>query len=135
MKKLLNDLQKWENKHETFVEDIKALYTIGNEPDLEALEGYNDTTKGFQQLLKEAIDTNTPLRSLGGGWSWTRIATAKDGVMMDTKPLNTVFTISAQSVLPTFTGNTKKLIFAQCGNSIWELSKFLRRKNLSLKTS
>lgn len=135
MKKILTNIQQWANKHETFVEDIKAMYTIGNEPALDALAGYNDTTQGFQELLKEAIATNTPLRALGGGWSWTKIATANNGIMMDTKPLNTIFTISTTSVLPTYIGDTNKLIFAQCGNGIWELSKFLRGKNLSLKTS
>ncbi len=135
MKKILSDAQTWENKHQTFVEDIQALYTIGNEPAFGALDGYNDTTKGLQELLQQAIDTDTPLRSLGAGWSWTEIATAANGIMMDTKPLNTTFTISAQSVVPAYIGDTNKLLFAQCGNGIWELSKELRPEDLSLKTS
>ena len=126
---------EWENKHETFVEKIQDLYEIANENALNALEGYNDTTKGFQSLIRNAIDTDTPLRSLGAGWSWTRIATAENGLMLDTKPLNTSMSISDQSVSPTYTGSPKKLLFAQCGNGVWELSRELRHRNLCLKTS
>ena len=43
----------------------KDLYVGGNEPDLGALDGYNDTTKALQQLIADAIQTNTPLRSPG----------------------------------------------------------------------
>src|SRR5258705_13841112 len=118
----------WGNKHETFVEEIKDLYFIANENALDALEGYNDTTKGFQSLILDSINTNTPLRSLGGGWSWTRIATVANGLMLDTKQLNTTLTLSAQNVLPTYAGDIEKLLFAQCGNGIWELSRELRPK-------
>jgi hypothetical protein len=127
--------QEWENKHETFVEKIKDLYEVANDNSMNAVDGYNDSTKALQSLLRNAIDTNTPFRILGAGWSWTRIATAKNGLMVDTKPLNTSMTISQQSVSPNYTGDTGKLLFAQCGNGIWELSKELRDRKLSLKTS
>lgn len=126
---------QWGNQHETFVETIKDLYEVANENALDALDGYNDSTKGFQNLIRDAIDTGTPLRSLGAGWSWMRLATAGNGLMLDTKPLNTSLTISAQSVLDDYPGDPKKLLFAQCGNGVWELSRELRERKLSLKTS
>jgi hypothetical protein len=135
MKNIKTGKTAWENRHEIFVEKIKDLYIAGNEPDLDALDSYNDTTKGLQNLVKESIQNNTPLRTLGAGWSWTKIATARDGIMIDTKQLNTTMGISAQSVLPGYTGDINKLLFAQCGTGVWELSKELRTKNLSLKTS
>lgn len=127
--------KEWENRHEIFVEKIKDLYIVGNEPDLDALDSYSDTTRGLQNLVKEAIQNDTTLRTLGAGWSWTKIATALDGIMIDTKQLNTTMAISAQSVSADYTGDTNKLLFAQCGSGVWELSKELRAKNLSLKTS
>ena len=127
--------QNWENKHETFVEPIQDLYEIANEPAMGALEGYNDTTKGFQNLIKQAIASNTPLRSLGAGWSWTKIATVTNGLMLDTKPLNTSINISSKSVVDTYKGDPEKLLFAQCGNAVWELSRELKHKNLSLKAT
>ncbi len=125
----------WENKHETFVEKIKDLYIVANETSLNALDSYIDSTKGFQSIIRDSINNNIPIRCLGAGWSWTRIATATNGLMLDTKQLNTTMTISAESVLSTYTGDIKKLLFAQCGNGIWELSRELKPKQLSLKTS
>jgi hypothetical protein len=134
--KLINTNQtEWVNRHENFTEKIKALYVAGNEPDLGALESYNDATKALQQLLSDQIKTNTPFRSLGAGWSFTKVATATNGYMLDTKQLNTTFSVSAQSVSEKYTGDPKKLLFAQCGCGVWELSKELRAKKLSLKTS
>jgi len=99
------------------------------------LDSYNDCTKGFQKQVAEAIATTTPFRSLGTRWSWTKIATAKNGIMLDTKQLNTTLFISQQSIVPGYTGRIKNLVFPQCGNGVWELSKELRTRNLSLKTS
>lgn len=135
MKFIATGSREWENKHEIFKEKIKELYIAANDNNLDALEGYNDTTKGFQELIRQAIDTQTPIRALGAGWSWTKIATAKDGIMVDTKQLNTTLKLSKQSVAKKYKGDVAKLVFAQCGNGVWELSKELRPQNLSLKTS
>ncbi len=59
--------QTWQNRHETFRENIKDLYELGDEADLDALAGYNDATQGFLNMVSEAIATQTPLRSLGAG--------------------------------------------------------------------
>lgn len=135
MKIIKTGTTKWVNRHETFTEQIKDLYITGNELALDALESYNDATKAFQKILQEQIINGNPLRSLGAGWSWTKIATARDGIMIDTKQMNTSMTLSESSITATYTGDRKKLVFAQCGNAVWELSKELRGKGLSLKTS
>jgi FAD/FMN-containing dehydrogenase len=125
----------WTNRHDTFTETIKDLYELGNEDDLDALDSYNDATKGFLNMIAEAITTQTPLRPLGTGWSWAKIATVANGVMLDTKPLNTRFNITAASVAPGYTGDPGHLLFVQSGMSIQELGDFLRAKKQSLKTS
>ena len=135
MKLIKTAQKKWENRHEVFTEEIKDLYIGGNEPDLGALDSYNDTTRALQQLIADAIQTNTPFRSLGAGWSWSKIATAKDGIMLDTKSLNLTMNVSAASVNPAYTGDVNKLVFAQCGNGVWEINRELRAKKLSLKTT
>ncbi|MDR0792410.1 MAG: FAD-binding protein [Chitinophagaceae bacterium] len=126
---------QWENRHETFQQNIKNLYALSNISSLNAIDAYNDTTKGLQGLIQEAIDNNTTLRALGAGWSWTKIATVNNGIMLDTKALNARFYISKDSVNAAYTGDADKLIFAQCGCAIWELSQELKMSNLSLKTS
>ena len=93
MKIIQTGKTEWENRHESFTENIKDLYIAGNEPDLNALQSYNDATQSFQKLIGDAIQSNTLLRSLGSGWSWTKIATAKNGIMIDTKPLNTTMNL------------------------------------------
>ncbi|MEP6748564.1 MAG: FAD-binding protein [Bacteroidota bacterium] len=135
MKIIKTGNKEWINRHESFTENIKDLYIAGNEPEMNALESYNDATKAFQNLIGEAIQNNTPLRSLGAGWSWSKIATVEDGIMMDTKPLNTTMNLSPQSVVPAYNSDIKKLLFAQCGNGIWEISAALHPLELSLKTS
>ena len=135
MKIIATDTKVWENKHQIFKETIKELYIVGNERQLNALDSYNDATEGFKKIIGEAIKNDTPLRPLGAGWSWTKIATAKDGVMVDTKQLNTTMQLTAQNVVAGYTGDITKLLFAQCGNGVWELSDQLRQQKLSLKTS
>ena len=130
MKIISTGLTEWENRHEIFKEKINDLRIAANEPALDALESYNDCTKGFQKLIAEAIQAKTPFRSLGAGWSWSKIATAKNGLMVDTKQLNTTMKISAPSVVPTYTGDVKKLFFLRnavmvCGN----LAKSFAQKN------
>jgi len=135
MKIIKTGFTTWENRHETFVETIKDLYELGNDDMLSPLDSYNDSTKGLQQLIAQAIAQQLPIRALGAGWSWMKIATADNGIMLDTKPLNLMFDISAPSLSPAYKGDPGKLFFAQCGNGVWELSRYLRPRNLSLKTS
>jgi len=135
MKVIKTGFTTWENRHETFVQKIKDLYELGNDDALGPLAAYNDTTKGLQSLIGDAITQQVPLRALGSAWSWTKIATAEDGIMLDTKPLNMIFDISGASVVNNYAGDPSKLFLAQCGNGVWELSRFLKTRNLSLKTS
>jgi hypothetical protein len=133
MKIIKNGSFSWSNEHTTFSQRIKDLYDLVNETTGTALEIYNDTTKGIQQIIKDAIQTNTPLRALGGSWSFTPIA-ATDGIILNTKPLNIRIPVSQGGVAPGFTGNHKHLCFAQCGNRIWELNKYLNDRGLSLSS-
>lgn len=135
MKLISMGKKEWTNGHQTFTEKIQDLLVAANEPLLGALDSYNDATKALQAQIAKAIQTGTPLRMLGAGWSWTKIATVQNGLMIDTKQLNTTLRISAQGVSAAYKGDPKKLVLAQCGCSVWELNDDLRGANLSLKTS
>jgi hypothetical protein len=127
--------KSWENRHETFRQPITDMYQLGNEPNLPALGGYNDTTAGIQLLIKQAIKEGTTLRALGAGWSWTKVTVPGKGLLIDTKMLNTRFTLNAASVKTGWKAQAGQLFFAQCGMGIWELNEYLRSKGLSLKTT
>lgn len=135
MKVIKTGDKTWQNRHETFVENIQDLYELGNDDILNAIDSYNDATKGYMALIADAISSATPLRALGAGWSWMEIATVNNGIMLDTKPLNTVFDITEDSISPLYDGDHTQLLFAQSGNGIWELSAYLEPRNRSLKTS
>ena len=134
MKIIRNGSFTWSNEHRTFSVQVKDLYDLANETTGTALEIYNDTTKGIQQIIREAIQSNTPLRALGGSWSFTPIAATK-GIILNTKPLNIRFPVSQGSVSPLYKGNHKYLCMAQCGNRIWELNKYLNERGFSLSSS
>jgi FAD/FMN-containing dehydrogenase len=131
MKILKNGVKNWSNLHKTFSQQVVDVYDLVNETIGSPLENYNDTTKGIQKLIGDAIKSNTPLRALGGSWSLSPVA-ATNGIVLNTKMLNNLFTITAASVSPQYKGDVKKLCFAQCGTGIWELTAFLKKSNLSL---
>jgi hypothetical protein len=128
--------KQWKNELGTISENIMDLYVVGNEQNLVPLDRYNDTTVGIQNMMEEAVQTKTPIRFLGAGWSWTKIATVQGGVMIDTKQLNTILTLHEEHVAPAYKGDFRKLIFAQCGIGIWQLNEVLAGMSpkLSLKT-
>jgi len=124
--------RSWANKHETFTQSLVDLYDIENGQTGSPLEEYNSTTKGIQGLLADAVQTNTPLRALGAGWSFTQIA-ASSGIMLNTKLLNSLFTLSAPKVATSYPGDIDKLLFVQSGNGIWEMEAYLKKNGLALK--
>jgi len=125
---------EWENSHETFIQPVNNLFDIYNGETADVLYNYNAATEAIQEKLKEAVSQNLSVRALGGGWSWTKVA-ATDGWIFNTKNLNIILKVSSQRISNDFTGDINQLLYAQCGNSIQELNRFLRNKNRSLKTS
>src|SRR5690606_23864279 len=108
-------------------------YDVMNETSGTALENYHDTTRGIQDIMDECIDKQLSMRALGSSWSFTPIA-ATDGIIINTRGLNSIFTINAANVHEAYEGASSGLFFAQCGNAIWELHAYLNAKGKSLKT-
>lgn len=133
MKIVKNGAQVWENLHQTVKQPITDLYDLANETTGTPLQNYQDTTRGIQDIMADCIKKRLSLRALGGSWSFTSIA-ATDGIILNTRGLNTVFNISQDSVANTYGGKPEDLLFAQCGNAIWELNKYLNPRGRSLKT-
>jgi FAD/FMN-containing dehydrogenase len=130
-----NHRTDWKNRHETFFDPIKNMYTLYNGVG-DGLTSYNAITQELMALIKTAALENATLRALGAGWSWLQITTGgPNGIILDTKPLNTIFKVSDGRVLKSYKGTAAKLRFVQSGSSIWEINKALKLEGLSLKTT
>ncbi|MBT1689635.1 FAD-binding protein, partial [Dawidia soli] len=125
----------WENRHLTFTEEIDNLYDMWNSAGDDVLACYTKTSEAIQAQLGEAIDQGKTLRALGGGWTWTRIATCHKGRMYNTKGLNLRFSLASSMVDETYGGTHRDLLFVQCGVSVHELNLYLKNKGRALKTS
>src|SRR5438045_7809996 len=128
------NLKVWTNRHETFRQPIDDLLDISNGDTGDILADYNATTRAIGELIDKAIQSGKTLHALGGGWSFTKVATT-NGWMVNTKHLNMRFTISESNIAPDYTGPHDQLLLAQCGCSVQELNDYLQSINRSLKTS
>jgi FAD/FMN-containing dehydrogenase len=128
-------MKTWENRHHTFTEEIDNLFDMWNTQEENVLLGYTKMSEAIQAQIGDAIRQGKALRALGGGWTWTRIATCHKGRMYNTKGLNWRFSLAPSLVDATYAGNGSDLLFVQCGVSIHELNQYLKRKGRSLKTS
>ena len=129
------NLKQWTNRHDTFKQPINNLFDIVNGDTGNLVDHYIATTAAIQTLIGKAIHEKKSLRALGGGWSFSKVATT-DGWMLNTKKLNMLFPINnEQNISPQYAGRKDQLVFAQCGNSVQELNNYLKSVNKSLKTS
>jgi len=58
-----------------------------------------------------------------------------DGILLNTKPLNLTFKVSAASTSEAYANTPEDLHFVQCGVSVQELSLALKKRGRSIKTS
>lgn len=129
------NLKVWANRHDTFKQQINNLFDIANGDTGNLVDRYIATTSAIQTLIARATQEKKSLRALGGGWSFSKVATT-DGWMLNTKKLNMLFPINnLQNISTQYAGRKDQLLFAQCGNSIQELNNYLKSVNKSLKTS
>ncbi len=126
--------QRWENRHQNFVQTLEGLYDLWNADTDDLIAGYNEMTRAIQEFIGQAIADRTTVRALGAGWSLSRVA-ATEGRMLNTKGLNWIFNLSGSSVSPQYSGSRQHLVMAQCGVSIRELNVYLQKKNQGLPTS
>jgi FAD/FMN-containing dehydrogenase len=131
------DYSHWENKHQTVKQRVNRFYDIANPP--ESAEGsriqkLKATISALQALIGEAIRDDIPLRALGSGWSFSKVA-ATSGLMLNTEYLNWIMEMSRASVSSAYPEDYTHLRFVQCGTTIGELNIHLAKKELSLKTS
>ena len=128
------NVTEWINRHDTFTQPVDNLFDLINGNTGNGIDDYNAMTDAIRALLGRAITENKTIRALGGGWSFSKVATAE--WILNTKMLNMLFPIrNTQSLSAKYKGKPSNLLFAQCGNSIQELNNWLQQNKRSLKTS
>jgi hypothetical protein len=127
--------RRWRNFHETVSQSVARLVDVWNaEPGRSSFAAYNATTEALQQLVGEALAGGLEIRALGGGWSFSPVA-ATSGILVNTRPLNYQFRLAEGNLDERCRHAAPDLVFAQCGTSIAELNRELRKRAKSLRTS
>lgn len=127
----------WTNKHLTYTQRLERLIDIWNPLGASAgVRGYNATTRVLQDLIGESQSRGKRLRALGSGWSFTKVV-ATEHDLLNTKPLNWVFKMSARNLSAQYKhrDTPERLTLAQCGVAVLELNNYLRTKGRALETS
>ena len=128
---------RWINKHQNVAATVWRHYDVWNHGAGEGGGGVQSWSGGFNSLrdiLDDAQARGRRVRAVGRRWSLSPVAVCPD-IMINTMPLNyhavglPVSDISTSSVDPS------RLVFAQCGTSVLELSLALESRGLSLPTS
>ncbi|MEM8930334.1 MAG: FAD-binding protein [Acidobacteriota bacterium] len=126
--------RRWTSWHH-FEHPVHELLDVWNgQPERSTVEGYNATTRGFRDTVERALAGGETVRAKGAGWSYSAVGTT-DGIVLNTRPLNFHFRLSADQVHADFAGDPKHLLVAQCGNSIADLNRVLEADGQSLRTS
>jgi FAD/FMN-containing dehydrogenase len=106
------NLKVWTNRHNTYKQPIDNLFDIANGDTGNIVDRYNATTASIQTLIGKAIQEKKSLRALGGGWSFSKVATT-DGWMLNTKKLNMLFPIkNPQNISSQYPGRKDQLLVA-----------------------
>jgi hypothetical protein len=137
----------WENHHQTIAFKPQRYYDIWNRWNNSSSPERRRWRAGLdiiRQLVRDAERHGCQIRALGGGWSLSNAVETR-GFLVNTKPLNVVeIGVHPENCAPEFLrcdpGNSEgtkadRLVFAQCGASIAELSALLETRGLSLPTS
>jgi FAD/FMN-containing dehydrogenase len=126
----------WVNKHRNLSEQIWRHYDVWNHGPAGAVTA-PEWRGGFAHLssiVNDAQAAGRRVRAVGAGWSLSPWAVCPD-VMINTMPLNFHTVGVAADDLSSSAFDPARMVFAQCGTSVRELSETLESRGLSLPTS
>ncbi len=126
----------WINRHQNIHQPIDRLYDVWNPPQPveDILGDLRRTVTALQGIIGDAAQDNMRLRAIGGGWSLSPVV-ATNGRLVNTRPLNWFFPLGAQSIVPEYAGDRKRLLFLQCGVSVQEANDHFFQRGMALRTS
>ena len=128
----------WQSDHQNVSRTVERLYDVANlwsDGSAPPAHQWQAGVEGLRQVLSDARVAGKRVRAVGGNWSLSDI-TATSHYMVNTGQLNArTVGLPASYLATASTYDPAKLVFAQCGTSVIELSDELEPRGLSLKTS
>ena len=123
------NITQFENRHQNFKHILKnKSFHLVNPMLNDRWKEYLATTKNIQWLIKEAISNNWRLRAMGRGWSMSKVAVARDG-LIDTMDLRNYFNMKVNHCADGMTPErVSNLVLTQCGMSIFALNNILEKQ-------
>ena len=120
-------------RHQSYEQTLEGEYAFnidrGGKPPFET---YNDATGELQEIIQTCIEDGASLRAHGSLWSLSAVAVTQ-GRLIDTTALRLAFEVPKDLTSPAYKGDTAKLRFVECGNSVAALNDYLFAAGLSIK--
>ena len=120
------DVSTWENWHGNVRTAVDGFFRVENKGEAKGSH-YRATVADFQKFLALAAARQKSVRALGGGWSFSNIATNPDW-MFETANLQYAFRLRARHLSGRFRERAGDLFFVQGGTKISELNRLLETK-------
>ena len=124
----------WVNKHRNLSERVWRHYDASNRGADPAGPRWRGGLAHLNSILSDAQSTGRRVRAVGSRWSLSPWAVCPD-VMINTTPLNCHAVGVEPDELSTSAVDPDRIVFAQCGAEVRELSETLEERGLSLPTS
>ena len=121
----------WEGRHQSYHQDIDGYYTFDSSAKGEGLAGYRNASKEFQEIIAEAVQNNFTLRAMGSSWSLSTCGVTNHR-LISSKNLRRFFGVSGSYVDPSYSKDSTKLLFFECGYTLGKINIELKKKGLSL---
>jgi hypothetical protein len=120
-------------RHESYEQVIDGEYVFDiDRGDQAPFETYNSATKELQGIIQACVNDGRPVRAHGALWSLSTVAVTA-GRLIDNVALRVAFEVPGNLTNPAYVGDTAKLRFVECGNSVAALNDYLFAANLSIK--
>lgn len=127
----------WTNHHGTVRVPARARLTLFNRSTRSTMAGMRETAGHLQSIVRDAVAQNMRLRAIGSRWSFSEVASPRDGWALETENLDMSFKVSAGSLDSDYGGTAEELLLVQCGRSISRVNLALedRSRLRALRTS
>ena len=127
----------WNNLHENVQLTVSEYHELWNPMPPRSTripEDVRATTALVCSILADAAARGKTVRTVGGAWSLSPVATSKD-IMLGTRNLNLWFPVAKVSLDTSTRHDQKRIHYMQCGSSVGEVYSRLEDRKLTLPTS